>query len=239
MARILLIDDDPALLDVLSLTLEDAGYAVEVAEDGQAALELIRRDPPQVIVSDINMPRLDGFSLCRQLRGEGVTTPIVLLTSRDSEIDEALGLELGADDYVTKPFRTRVLVARINALVRREQLRTAPAVAAGQEAAAAREEGVRQLGELVLNPARLELRYRGTEVTTTVTEFRMIEALTARPGIVFSRAQLLEQMRGDDSVVAERLVDTYVRRMRRKLEAIDASFDEIETVVGAGYRWRG
>ena len=126
MAHILLIDDDPALLDVLCLALEDAGHTVEEAEDGIAALERIRLSPPEVIVSDINMPRLDGFSLCRQLRAQGVTTPIVLLTSRDSEIDEALGLELGADDYVTKPVRTRVLLARIHALVRREALRTAP-----------------------------------------------------------------------------------------------------------------
>ena len=123
MARILIIDDDPSLLDVLSLSLSDEGYDVDVAADGLAGLGLIARRHPDLVVSDINMPRLDGFTLCRRLREQGDLVPLVLLTSRDSEIDEALGLELGADDYVTKPFSTRVLLARVTALLRREQLR--------------------------------------------------------------------------------------------------------------------
>lgn len=229
MTRILLIDDDPALLDVLSLALEDAGFDVVVAEDGLAGLAAMASAPPAIVVSDVNMPRLDGFSLCRRLREGGSAVPVILLTSRDSEIDEALGLELGADDYVTKPFSTRVLLARIGALVRREQHRSqAPQVSS-----------VVQIGHLSLDAERLEIRYRSTPVTVTVTEFRMIEALSRRPGVVLSRSRLLDQMRGDDSVVAERLVDTYIRRMRRKFEEIDPAFTEIETVVGAGYRWRG
>lgn len=231
MARILLIDDDNALLDMLSLSLEDAGHEVESADDGLTGLERFRAWSPEVVVSDINMPRLDGFSFCRQLRDAGESVPLILLTSRDSEIDEALGLELGADDYVTKPFRMRVLLARVNALVRRESLRTSPA-----EAQTA---NVIRIGELELDAERLEMRYCGQPITVTVTEFRMIEALSARPGVVMSRTRLLEQMRGDDSVVAERLVDTYIRRMRRKFESISSEFQEIETVVGAGYRWRG
>jgi DNA-binding response OmpR family regulator len=229
MTRILLIDDDPALLDVLSLALEDAGFDVVVAEDGQAGLAAVGAHQPEIVVSDVNMPRLDGFSLCRRLRESGSAVPVILLTSRDSEIDEALGLELGADDYVTKPFSTRILLARIGALVRREVSRgsTSPPTAAVR------------IGHLSLDADRLEIRYRETPVTITVTEFRMIEALSRRPGIVLSRARLLDQMRGDDSVVAERLVDTYIRRMRRKFEEIDPDFQEIETVVGAGYRWRG
>ena len=231
MARILLIDDDNALLDMLSLSLEDAGHEVESADDGLTGLERFRAWSPEVVVSDINMPRLDGFSFCRQLREAGESVPLILLTSRDSEIDEALGLELGADDYVTKPFRMRVLLARVNALVRRESLR-----ASSTETPAS---NVLRIGELELDAERLEMRYCGQPLTVTVTEFRMIEALSARPGVVMSRARLLEQMRGDDSVVAERLVDTYIRRMRRKFEAISDTFQEIETVVGAGYRWRG
>jgi len=229
MTRILLIDDDPALLDVLSLALEDAGFDVVTAEDGLAGLAALSEGEPAVVVSDVNMPRLDGFSLCRRLRESGSTVPVILLTSRDSEIDEALGLELGADDYVTKPFSTRILLARIKALVRRERSR-------GQER---EQSSMVQIGELSLDAERLEVRYRDTLLTVTVTEFRMIEALSSRPGVVFSRSRLLERMRGDDSVVAERLVDTYIRRMRRKFEDIDPSFREIETVVGAGYRWRG
>lgn len=231
MARILLIDDDGPLLDMLSLALEDAGHEVDIADDGQAGLDRFGQWRPEIVVSDINMPRLDGFSLCRQLRGAGETVPLILLTSRDSEIDEALGLELGADDYVTKPFRMRVLLARVNALLRRESLRADPEPAEPTN--------IQRIGALELDAERLEMRYRGEPVTVTVTEFRMIEALSSRPGVVMSRARLLEQMRGDDSVVAERLVDTYIRRMRRKFEAIDDSFQEIETVVGAGYRWRG
>ncbi|MDG1481093.1 MAG: response regulator transcription factor [Myxococcota bacterium] len=229
MTRILLIDDDPALRDILSLALEDAGFDVVVAEDGHAGLAAMATADPAVVVSDVNMPRLDGFSLCRRLREGGSTVPVILLTSRDSEIDEALGLELGADDYVTKPFSTRILLARIGALVRREQHRSQ----ADQVSSAI------EIGHLSLDAERLEVRYRNTPVTVTVTEFRMIEALSRRPGVVLSRGRLLEQMRGDDSVVAERLVDTYIRRMRRKFEQIDTAFAEIETVVGAGYRWRG
>jgi len=232
MARILLIDDDGPLLDMLSLALEDAGHEVDIADDGQAGLERYQAWRPEIVVSDINMPRLDGFSLCRQLRESGETVPFILLTSRDSEIDEALGLELGADDYVTKPLRTRVLLARVNALLRREALRGTPAPESPPT-------DVQKIGDLTLDAERLEMRYQSQPVTVTVTEFRMIEALSGRPGVVMSRARLLEQMRGDDSVVAERLVDTNIRRMRRKFEAIDSSFDEIETVVGAGYRWRG
>ena len=226
MSCILLIDDDLALLDVLSLTLQDAGHEVHTAEDGLEGLERLQGLRPDVVVSDINMPRLDGFTLCRRLREAGDRIPIILLTSRDSEIDEALGLELGADDYVTKPFSTRVLLARIAALMRRE---SAPL---DQPTA------LLTVGELTLDPERLLMRYQGAPVRITVTEFHMIEALSSRPGVVFSRSRLLAQMRGDDSVVAERLVDTYIRRMRRKFEAIDPSFALIETVVGAGYRWR-
>lgn len=232
MATILLIDDDPALRDVLGLALEDAGHDVVEAADGRAGLLRMAEQRPDLVVSDVNMPHVDGFTLCRRLRDSGDAIPIVLLTSRDSEIDEALGLELGADDYVSKPFSTRILLARISALLRREELR----------AAAVHSPTRLSLGHLELDGERLELRYRGTLLSVTVTEFRMVEALAGRPGVVWSRERLLERMRGDDSVVAERLVDTYIRRVRRKLEAIDSgfdsTFDRIETVVGAGYRWK-
>jgi DNA-binding response OmpR family regulator len=226
-ARILLIDDDASLLDALSLAFEDAGHEVLTAADGARGLERIRRDEPDAVVSDVTMPGLDGLSLCRKLREEGCGVPLVLLTSRDNEIDEALGLELGADDYVAKPFSTRVLLARIGALLRRESHRRSRQV----------EHPVEQ-GALELFPERLEVRYAGSAVVATVTEFRLLEALASRAGLVLSRERLLEIVRGDDSVVAERIIDTYVRRLRRKLEAVDSSFDRIETVIGAGYRWK-
>jgi DNA-binding response OmpR family regulator len=228
MARVLLIDDDPALLDVLSLAFEEAGYDVATAVDGRAGLVALDAKRPDAIVSDVNMPGIDGFQLCRTLRARHDFVPLVLLTSRDSEIDETLGLELGADDYVAKPFRTRSLLARVAALLRREALRSA-----GESAPAAIARG-----ELTIDGERLEARWRGSLLTTTLTEFRVLECLARRPGIVLSRGQLLEQIRDDESVVGDRIVDTYVRRLRRKLEAIDAGFDRLQTVIGAGYRWR-
>jgi DNA-binding response OmpR family regulator len=228
MSRILLADDDTALLEVLTLAFTDRGDTVDTATDGTTALEIARRTEPDAIVSDVNMPGIDGFTLCRKLRAENRHVPIVLLTSRDGEIDEALGLELGADDYISKPFSMRILLARVAALLRRDAMRR-DSRAAG---------AVVQSGELVLDAERLEARYRGQLLQLTLTEFRLLEAFARKPGIVLSRDRLLEIVRGDDSVVVERIIDTYVRRVRRKIEAIDADFARIETVIGAGYRLR-
>lgn len=226
--RILLLDDDPSLRDVLSMVLEDAGYAVETAADGRAGQALFAARRPDLVVCDVNMPHVDGFSFCRALRSAGDDVPLILLTSRDSEVDEALGLDLGADDYISKPASNRVLLARIAALLRRHT----------SLASASAPHTTRQLGALQLASERLEARYADTLVPLTVTEFRLVEALVARAGMVRSREQLLDAIREDDSVVAERLVDTYVRSLRRKFERVDAGFDRIETRVGAGYRWR-
>jgi len=228
MARILVVDDDHSLLDVVALALEDAGHTALTAQNGLEGLRRATGDAPDLLVSDVNMPGLDGFTLCRRLRDAGHDLPIILLTARDSEIDEALGLELGADDYITKPFSTRVLLARVAALLRRQAARSDPEPARPSLAA----------GGLELDPERLEARYAGVRFETTMTEFRLLEALVRRPGVVFTREQLLERARADDSVVAERLIDTYVRRLRRKIEAIDPTFDRIDTVIGAGYRWK-
>jgi DNA-binding response OmpR family regulator len=234
-ARILLVDDDESLLDALAIAFADEGHAVRKAVDGTSALAAIESAPPDAVVSDVNMPGVDGFTLCRKLRSAGNTVPIILLTSRDSDIDETLGLELGADDYVAKPFSVRVLLARVSALLRRNASRAATPTAASLEP---RTPPV-TAGALCLDPDRLEGRYGGTLLSLTLTEFRLLEALARRPGIVLSRDRLLEIVRGDDSVVAGRIVDTYVRRLRRKLEALDPAFDGIETVIGAGYRYKG
>jgi DNA-binding response OmpR family regulator len=229
MASILLIDDDENLLDALSMTFEDAGYQVTCAKDGIQGLERIAEDSPDVVVCDVNMPGLDGFALCRKIREQGNQVPFLLLTSRDNEIDEALGLDLGADDYVSKPFSTRILLARIQALLRREAARAQPA-GPGQELV--------QAGVLAMDPERMEVRYAGEPVGVTVSEFRLLEVLVRRPGLVLSRQRLLELIRSDESVVGERIIDTYIRRLRRKFESIDNTFDRIETVIGAGYRWK-
>ncbi|OGQ90764.1 MAG: hypothetical protein A2289_02655 [Deltaproteobacteria bacterium RIFOXYA12_FULL_58_15] len=229
MAKVLLIEDDAELLEVLSMELEDCGYDVVTATDGEVGLAEIQTGEPDLVISDVNMPRQDGFSLCRKLRAAGNLVPLILLTSRDSEIDEALGLELGADDYISKPFSNRVLLARVAALLRRETLR------AGRQQTSP----TLETGALSLDAQRIEAIYEGVAMTVTVTEFRILEILAGRPGMVFSRARILDLIRGDDVVVTDRVVDTYIRRLRRKLEQINPRFDEIETVVGAGYRWRG
>jgi len=228
MAKILLIDDDRNVLDMLAMAFEDEGHVVFTASDGLKGKRQADSDPPDLIVSDVNMPGLDGFSLCRKLREQGNTVPIILLTARDTEIDEALGLELGADDYVVKPFSTRILAARVSAILRREAHR-AQSKAPSETL---------EVGGLRLDAERMEARYNGEPFVTTVTEFRLLMTLARRPGVVFTRDQLLERIRGDDSVVAERLIDTYVRRLRRKMEQIDPAFKGIDTVIGAGYRWR-
>lgn len=222
MARVLFADDDPAFREALSLALEDGGHTVTAVVDGLAVLDRWATVDPEVLVADVNMPRLDGFSVCRRLRERGERVPIVLLTARDTEIDEALGLELGADDYITKPISTRVVLLRIAALVRRSRALAAPVAKTG----------------LHLDRDRLEVAWNGQPVPMTVTEFRLVEALVARPGAVLRRDTLMDRMRGDDSVVDARIVDTYIRRLRRKFESLDAGFDRIETRVGAGYRWR-
>lgn len=233
MACIALVDDDGALLEVLALAISAAGHRVLTATCGATGLELARRDEVELLIADVNMPALDGFSLCRTLRQEGRALPIILLTSREGEIDEALGLDLGADDFITKPCSNRVLLARIEALLRRSALRAGDSCDTGDT------ETVLQRGPLRIDRERLELRLRDQLLEVTVTELRLLEALAGRPGVVFSRERLLELAREDDSVVTPRVIDTYVARLRRKFKAVRAG-DEglIETVVGAGYRLR-
>lgn len=231
MARLLLVDDDGELLDVLALAFAEAGHDVTVAKDGAEAWARLAAAPQtELVVTDVNMPRLDGFALCRKARAEGLTLPIVLLTSRDSEVDEALGLDLGADDYVVKPFSTRVLLARVGALLRREALRSA-----GPGAEEASE--VLVSGLLKLDVGRMDASYGGARLELTVTEFRILECFARRSGLVLARSRLLELVRDDDRVVTGRVIDTYVGRLRKKLEQAQAGPSPIQTVVGAGYRW--
>lgn len=223
-AKLLLIDDDTALVDALALAFEDAGYDVRTAFRGDVALQTVEQEKPDLIVSDVNMPGLDGFSLCRELRKRGYDTPLILLTAREDEIDEALGFEFGADDYVIKPARSRALLARVERLLARSKSTSA-------------EKMVRS-GLLSLHLGSMEAKVNDIVLRLTVTEFRLLEIFAARPGRVFSRALLLEHTHTDGTQVAERLIDTYVKRLRQKMNAVDDQFNPIETVVGAGYRWR-
>jgi len=226
MPRLLLIDDDPALLDAVTLLFEQAGHEVRQERDGEAGLQAVAAWKPDVVVSDVNMPRLDGFGLCRRLRERGDRVPVLLLTSREGEIDEALGLDLGADDFLRKPFSNRVLLARVAALLRRS------------EPASAGDPVVRR-GRLELDPHRLLARLGDKPLSLTVTEFRLLHALAAQPGVVLSRDQLLTLSRGHDSMATDRIVDTYVSRIRRKLQQADPAYAGLETVTGLGYRLAG
>jgi len=214
-------------LEVLCLAFQDAGHRVRTAPDGAAGLRLVEASDVELVVSDVNMPHVDGFALCRKLRAAQNSIPIILLTTRDSDIDEALGLDVGADDYVSKPFSTRVLLSRVSALLRRSELQRGPSA----------QEAPLVVGRLLLLPERVELRFAGRPIEVTLTEFRLLECLARRPGVVLSRDRLLEIVRGD-TAVDPRIVDTYVRRLRRKFEEIDPNSNLIETVIGAGYRLR-
>jgi DNA-binding response OmpR family regulator len=224
---VLIVEDEPGIADTLQYALRTEGCEPAWCATGEAALARIAASPPALVILDVGLPDINGFELFKQLREVG-DVPVVFLTARSDEIDRVVGLELGADDYVPKPFSTRVLLARVQSLLRREAHRMGTPT----------ENPPLVQGDLQLDPERLEVKCRGTPITVTVTEFRLLEILARKPGIVFSRSRLLEQLRGDDTVVVERIIDTYVRRLRRKIEAVDSKFDRIETVIGAGYRWK-
>jgi len=219
------VDDDPALVDVLSMALESAGFAVTTASNGRAGWDALQADPPDLVLLDLVMPEMDGLELCRRIRAAH-TTPVVMLTSRDDELDKVLGLELGADDYVTKPFSTRELVARIRATLRRVQMQHD-----------AQEPATLQLGPLRVDRDRREVWLGGQAVTLTATEFELLWTLAAHPRRVFGRQALIDRVYGEGIVVADRTIDTFIKRLRQKLAAADQGFDAIETVRGVGYRF--
>lgn len=225
---VLAIDDDPDTLKLLAFVLHDAGYQFTSASDWASCIGAIEQVRPGLVLLEAQLRSGSGFELCRRLRGLS-DVPLIFLAQRAEVEERVLGLSLGADDYVAKPFSTRVLLARVSALLRRNQARALSSPPA---------EAV-TVGGLSLDADRMEARFKGVLLTLTLTEFRLLEAFARRPGIVLSRDRLLEIVRGDESVVVERIVDTYVKRIRRKLEAVDATFDGIETVIGAGYRLRG
>jgi DNA-binding response OmpR family regulator len=227
-ARILLVDDDVTLSTVLVPALCDEGFTVATARDGKEGWRRFESEGADLLILDVLMPELDGLELCRRVRRRS-QVPIILLSSRGEEVDRVTGLESGADDYLSKPFSTRELVARIRALGRR--------MASGRPAGALEGEPL-AVGALVLDPARFSARWRDCHLALTRSEFRLLEALARHRGVVLSREQLLERARGDDSTVTDRTVDTFIKRLRKKIRAVDPAFDDIETVFGLGYRYR-
>lgn len=225
---IALVDDDRNILTSLSIALQAEGFSTRVYTDGEAALKAMTANPPDLAILDVKMPRMDGWTLLARLR-EASPVPVIFLTSRDEEGDEEHGLALGADDYVTKPFSQRLLIARVRALLRRSALL--------QQDEAGPSEAALVRGALELDPERHLVRWRGRNVTMTVSEFLILQALAVRPGVVKSRAQLMDAAYGDDTLVDDRTVDSHIKRIRRKLRDADPEFRHIETLYGVGYRF--
>ena len=229
MSKIALVDDDRNILTSVSICLEAEGFEVETYNDGQSALDAFNRRMPDMAVLDMKMPRMDGMELLQRLR-QKTQMPIIFLTSKDDEIDEVLGLRMGADDYVKKPFSQRLLVERIRALLRRKQASEIEAEG-GEEAKAL----VR--GNLEMDPLRHQVKWKGQDVTLTVTEFLLLQALAQRPGVVKSRDQLMDVAYEDQVYVDDRTIDSHIKRLRKKMRSVDEEFSSIETLYGIGYKY--
>ncbi|MEM6743864.1 MAG: response regulator transcription factor [Pseudomonadota bacterium] len=230
MTQIALVDDDRNILTSVSIAMEAEGYEVRCYTDGATALAALTSAPPDLAVLDIKMPRMDGMELLRRLRQQ-TDLPVIFLTSKDEEIDEVLGLRMGADDYMRKPFSQRLLIERVRAVLRRRE-------AAGDDAA--RNEADRALvrGRLSLDPLRHSCTWGGEPVTLTVTEFLILQALAQRPGFVKSRDQLMDAAYDDQVYVDDRTIDSHIKRVRKKFREVDSDFASIETLYGVGYRYK-
>jgi two-component system, OmpR family, response regulator ChvI len=230
MSRIALVDDDRNILTSVSMTLEAEGFEVETYNDGQAALDAFNKKLPDMAVFDIKMPRMDGMDLLQRVR-QKTAMPVIFLTSKDDEIDEVLGLRMGADDYVKKPFSQRLLVERIRALLRRQE------VIAGDVDGEVDQAQVMVRGELRMDPLRHSVSWKSRDVSLTVTEFLLLQALAQRPGFVKSRDQLMDVAYDDQVYVDDRTIDSHIKRLRKKMRMVDDEFSAIETLYGIGYRY--
>ena len=230
MATIALVDDDRNILTSVSILLESEGYDVETYNDGQSALDAFNRKLPDLAVLDIKMPRMDGMELLQRLR-QKTSMPVIFLTSKDDEIDEILGLRMGADDYVKKPFSQRLLIERVRSLLRRQEALD------GVEIEETDETKVMVRGQLTMDPLRHSVSWKGNNVTLTVTEFMLLQALAQCPGFVKSRDQLMDVAYDDQIYVDDRTIDSHIKRLRKKMRTADDTFNAIETLYGIGYRY--
>lgn len=224
MARIALVDEYRNILTSVSMTLETEGFDVETYTDGQSALDAFARSMPDLAILDIKMPRMDGMDLLQRLRQKSLL-PVIFLTSKDDEIDEILGLRMGADDYVTKPFSQRLLLERIRSLLRRKDANEGKLV--GDEG---EDTKVIVRGELSIDPLRHSVTWKGLNVTLTVTEFLLLQALAQRPGFVKTRDQLMDVAYDEQIYVDDRTIDSHIKRLRKKMRSVDNSFSAIETL---------
>jgi two-component system, OmpR family, response regulator ChvI len=230
MTVIALVDDDRNILTSVSILLESEGYEVRTYTDGASALAALGQTPPDMAVLDIKMPRMDGMELLRRLR-QKTDLPVIFLTSKDDEVDEMLGLRMGADDYIRKPFSQRLLVERIRAVLRRRE-----AAEPGRERTET--EKVLERGQLQMDPLRHSVTWKGEAVQLTLTEFLILQALAQRPGFVKSRDQLMDAAYDNQIYVDDRTIDSHIKRVRKKFRDVDGEFSSIETLYGVGYRYK-
>mgnify|MGYP001221065626 FL=1 len=228
-ARIALVDDDQNILTSVSMALEAENFNVQTFKDGEQALQQFKIDIPDLAVLDIKMPRMDGIELLRTIRHLS-SMPVIFLTSKDDEVDEILGLGLGADDYITKPFSQRLLLARIRAILRRNDNSKNPDQREPKSNM--------HRGDLLLDKTRHLCQWKGHNIDLTVTEFLLLLALATRPGHVKNRDQLMDAAYGETIYVDDRTIDSHIKRLRKKFKAVDTTFDHIETLYGIGYRYR-
>lgn len=232
MAKITLIDDDENIVTSVSLALESHGHSVKSCYDGASGLQSLESDPPDLAILDVKMPRMDGMEVLRRLR-QTTNLPVIILTSKDDEIDEILGFNLGADDYIHKPFSQRLLIERVRAVLRRANPEEHEVGSAAEAASRAIKRG-----RLTLDPARHDCLWEGRPVRLTVTEFLLLQSLAQRPGFVKSRDNLMDAAYEDQVYVDDRTIDSHIKRMRKKFREVDPEFDAIETLYGVGYRYR-
>ena len=227
---VVLVDDDQNILTSVSMALEAEGFEVRTYTDGEAGLKGMTEKMPDIAILDIKMPRMDGMELLSRLRRQ-TQMPVIFLTSKDDELDEVLGLRMGADDYIRKPFSQRLLIERVRTLVRRAEL-------AGENNQAAGGENMIVRGDLVLDPARHLCAWKSVPAELTVTEFLILQSLAMRPGHVKNRDQLMDAAYGEHVYVDDRTIDSHIKRLRRKLKSLDQDFNQIETLYGLGYRYK-
>jgi two-component system, OmpR family, response regulator ChvI len=227
--KIALIDDDRNILTSVSIALEAEGLSVKTYNDGEEGFKGVMANPPDLVVLDIKIPRMDGMEVLSKLR-EKSSIPVIFLTSKDDEVDEIVGLRMGADDYITKPFSQRLLIERIRALLRRQELMTK------KEEPKAEQKTIR--GDLELDDSRHLCTWKGKAVNLTVTEYLLVKVLAQRPGHVKNRDQLIDMAYGENIYVDDRTIDSHIKRVRKKFKVVDDDFDQIETLYGVGYRYK-
>jgi two-component system response regulator ChvI len=223
------VEDEDTIREAICFALRREGHRAEAHADGAAAWEALSSEMPDLVILDIGLPRMDGLELCRRLRARSESVPIIFVTSREEEFDRVLGLEIGADDYLCKPFSMRELMARVKVLLRRASLPVPGDLPESDRPVIE--------GDLMLDPLRLTATWKGSPISLTVTEFLLLQALARRPGVVKSREQLMDAAYPDRVSVSDRTIDSHVKRIRRKFQVADPSFDALAGVYGAGYRY--